>query len=95
VFGVSGSHGAAVTARLVELRWVWLSEASRVVRITREGRRGPRDRLHVDIDPTGSTIRHDHEAVTARWRRRAARTGRTSHTGNMAPRRAGTRRHDR
>jgi hypothetical protein len=41
-------------------------EASRVVRITREGRRGLRDWLHVDIDPTGSTIRHDQEAVTAR-----------------------------
>ncbi|MCO1658865.1 helix-turn-helix transcriptional regulator [Pseudonocardia sp. S2-4] len=46
---LAGSLGAAVTSRLIELDWVRLSEASRVVRLTATGRRGLGDWLQVDL----------------------------------------------
>jgi DNA-binding transcriptional ArsR family regulator len=46
---LAGSLGAAVTSRLVELDWLRLSEASRVVRLTPTGRRGLGEWLQVDL----------------------------------------------
>jgi DNA-binding transcriptional ArsR family regulator len=46
---LAGSLGAAVTSRLIELDWLRLSEASRVVRMTVQGQRGVGDWLQVDL----------------------------------------------
>jgi DNA-binding transcriptional ArsR family regulator len=48
---LAGSLGAAVTSRLIELDWLRLAEASRVVRLTVAGRRGLGDWLQVDLRP--------------------------------------------
>lgn len=46
---LAGSLGAAVTSRLIELDWLRMAEASRVVRVTAEGRRGLGEWLQVDL----------------------------------------------
>jgi hypothetical protein len=46
---LAGSLGAAVTSRLIELDWVRLTEASRVVRLTATGHRGLAEWLQVDL----------------------------------------------
>ncbi len=46
---LAGSLGAAVTSRLIELDWLRLAEASRVVRLTAEGQRGLGEWLQVDL----------------------------------------------
>ncbi|GAA5115925.1 ArsR/SmtB family transcription factor [Pseudonocardia adelaidensis] len=46
---LAGSLGAALTSRLIELDWVRLSEASRVVRLTTAGQRGLDEWLQVDL----------------------------------------------
>lgn len=46
-YHLAGSLGAALTTRFLELRWLRPHEASRVVTITREGRRGLTDWLEV------------------------------------------------
>jgi DNA-binding transcriptional ArsR family regulator len=46
---LAGSLGAAVTSRLIEMGWLRLPEASRIVRVTAEGRRGLGEWLQVDV----------------------------------------------
>ncbi|MHA6619043.1 hypothetical protein [Pseudonocardia sp. DLS-67] len=46
---LAGSLGAAVTSRLIELGWVRLTEASRVVRLTAAGQQGLGEWLQVDL----------------------------------------------
>jgi DNA-binding transcriptional ArsR family regulator len=48
---LAGSLGAALMSRLVEMEWVRLSEASRVVRVTPAGRRGLGEWLRTDLGP--------------------------------------------
>jgi hypothetical protein len=48
-YHLAGSLGAAVTSRLIELDWLRLSEASRVVRLTATGQRGLGEWLKVDL----------------------------------------------
>jgi DNA-binding transcriptional ArsR family regulator len=49
---LAGSLGAAVTSRLIELDWLRLPEASRIVRVTAEGQRGLGEWLQVDLGGT-------------------------------------------
>jgi DNA-binding transcriptional ArsR family regulator len=46
---LAGSLGAAVTSRLIELDWLRMAEASRIVRVTAEGQRGLGEWLQVDL----------------------------------------------
>jgi DNA-binding transcriptional ArsR family regulator len=48
-YHLAGSLGAAVTGRLIELGWLRLTEASRVVRLTAAGRQGLGEWLQVDL----------------------------------------------
>ncbi|WP_028923166.1 helix-turn-helix domain-containing protein [Pseudonocardia acaciae] len=49
---LAGSLGAALMSRFLELRWLRPHEASRVVSLTAEGRRGLRDWLEIEIEET-------------------------------------------
>jgi DNA-binding transcriptional ArsR family regulator len=51
---LAGSLGAAVTSRLIELDWLRLAEASRIVRLTPAGRRGLGEWLQVDLQQGAS-----------------------------------------
>jgi DNA-binding transcriptional ArsR family regulator len=47
---LAGSLGAALMCRLIELEWVRLQEASRIVRLTAAGRRGLGEWLQLDLE---------------------------------------------
>lgn len=51
---LAGSLGAALTSRLIELGWLRLAEASRVVRVTPGGRRGLDEWLALDLAAVGA-----------------------------------------